>query len=641
MNGKRIFVSGGAGVIGLEMIPMLINRGALVMVGDLKARPTIFPSEVIYRQGDLNGMTEYEMRHFAPDVFIHLAATFERSAETYEFWEENFWHNLRLSHHLMTLVKDLPSLKRVVFASSYLIYEPSLYQFSSPSEEAVALCETDPVQPRNLTGMAKFAHELELRFIDQYRSRQFSTVCARIFRGYGRNSRDVISRWIRALLAKETITVYRPEGMFDYIYAPDSAEGLIRLSNTSSVTGIINLGTGRARRVQEIIDLLRGYFPDMKCIGKESNIPFEASQADMSQFIEQIGWMPEYDLERSIPEMIAFERMRMQNAVDSQEWPAAPVVLISSASRKVPLLRAVQDASRRVNINARVVSGDFSSDSLCSYVADEFWTMPATDDEMLETIIDGCRARNINVVLPTRDGELLFWAHHASILAENGITIIVSSPSALKICIDKQAFSDFGKANGLPVIPSTSRIEDLNADSYVVKERYGAGSRSIGLDLDRNQALAHAAILEHPVFQPFIDGTEFSVDAWVDSAHRVKGLVLRRRDSVSNGESQVTTTFSDQELELQARKVIETLKLRGPIVLQAIKDKKGEVHIIECNARFGGASTAGIAAGVDSLFWSLLEVYGIDVSNYPFIRTKSELRQVRVATDIYIYDPDL
>ena len=63
--------------------------------------------------------------------------------------------------------------------------------------------------------------------------------------------------------------------------------------------------------------------------------------------------------------------------------------------------------------------------------------------------------------------------------------------------------------------------------------------------------------------------------------------------------------------------------------------------MIECNARFGGASTTGIAAGVDSLFWSLLEARGVDVGDYPFIRIAGEIRQVRVPSDIYIHDPDL
>jgi len=52
----------------------------------------------------------------------------------------------------MTVAKDLPSLQRVVFASSYLIYDPALYQFATPQAHAVALKESDPILPRNLTG---------------------------------------------------------------------------------------------------------------------------------------------------------------------------------------------------------------------------------------------------------------------------------------------------------------------------------------------------------------------------------------------------------------------------------------------------------------------------------------------------------
>src|SRR4051794_16458707 len=129
MKGRRVFVSGGAGVIGLEIIPRLIARGAIVLVGDLKPRPSAFDPTVIYRHGDLNTMTLVELKAFAPDTFIHLAATFERSTETAGFWEENFLHNVRLSHHLITLCRDLKCLRRVVFASSYLIYDPARYQF--------------------------------------------------------------------------------------------------------------------------------------------------------------------------------------------------------------------------------------------------------------------------------------------------------------------------------------------------------------------------------------------------------------------------------------------------------------------------------------------------------------------------------
>ena len=122
MKNKRIFVSGGAGVIGREMVKKLVPQGAVVMVGDLSPIPDDFPKNVIYRRGDLNYITQQELDSFNPEIFFHLAATFERSTETYEHWEENFWHNIRLSNHLMTLMRNVPDLKRVVYASSYLIY---------------------------------------------------------------------------------------------------------------------------------------------------------------------------------------------------------------------------------------------------------------------------------------------------------------------------------------------------------------------------------------------------------------------------------------------------------------------------------------------------------------------------------------
>jgi carbamoyl-phosphate synthase large subunit len=154
LRGKRIFISGGNGVIGNELTTLLHGMGAVVFVGDLKPRPTHWPEEILYRRGDLNYITQEELRQFSPQIFFHLAATFERSTETYEFWDENRRHNVQLSTYLMSQMKDLPSLEKVVFASSYLIYDPKLYKFKSPAESAKRLVETDPIMPRNLTGAA-------------------------------------------------------------------------------------------------------------------------------------------------------------------------------------------------------------------------------------------------------------------------------------------------------------------------------------------------------------------------------------------------------------------------------------------------------------------------------------------------------
>ena len=638
MKGVRVFVSGGAGVIGQEMIPRLVERGAEIFTGDLKPRPGIFPKSVYYRQGDLNTLTCGELRAFSPQIFIHLAATFERSTESYGHWDDNFWNNVQLSHHLMTLHKDLPCLQRVVFASSYLIYNPALYQFPGPRATAVSLREDAQIFPRNLTGMAKLSHEIELQFLQCFKSGQFTSVCARIYRGYGRGSRDVISRWIRSLLAGEPVSIYQTEGIFDYIYAADSAEGLIRLADREDLTGIINLGTGIGRRVGDILDILREYFPDIQQHHRVSDALYEASCADMTLYQEKIGWRPEYSLETAIPEIIEYEKARISVRPDSQGKLGN--ILITSASRKTPLICAMQKAARRLNPDSLIIAGDANSNARTRYVADEFWQMPITCEEVITDLLHGCKERGVNVVLPTRDGELEFWSRHAQRFSEAGIHVVISPLESVRLCLDKFAFARFGLNQGFPFIPAYTDISEVSSDRFVVKERYGAGARFIGLDLDYKAAVAHARSLDAPIFQPFVEGREASIDAWLSSTYEIKGIVLRWRDQVIDGESAVTTTFRDQQLEALACTVLRELKLCGPVVMQVLVDSAGDFHIIECNPRTGGASTTGIAAGLDSLGWSLLESIGVDIKQVPFDRVPGEVRLVRVAHDLVSYDSD-
>jgi carbamoyl-phosphate synthase large subunit len=171
-----------------------------------------------------------------------------------------------------------------------------------------------------------------------------------------------------------------------------------------------------------------------------------------------------------------------------------------------------------------------------------------------------------------------------------------------------------------------------------VKERFGAGSKGIGLNLECQEAIAHSRKMMEPVFQPFIQGSEISIDCWMERSGAVKGVVLRRRDEVRNGESRITTTFRDKALESAAVQWFSALKLRGHAVMQVLIDENRQPRIIECNARFGGASTASIAAGLSSLRWSLLASSGQDVTHEAFIRRDGEIRQIRIPTDIHIHD---
>jgi carbamoyl-phosphate synthase large subunit len=315
-------------------------------------------------------------------------------------------------------------------------------------------------------------------------------------------------------------------------------------------------------------------------------------------------------------------------------------LLVASASAKIGLVRAAQDAVRRTNAQGLVVAGDSDCKAPARHVADAFWAMPAPVVDNLTDLLAGCRAREIGAVLPTRDGELAFWADVRERFAAEGIAVLVADPQSVRQCLDKLAFGQIAENTGLPIIPAALTPEECGEGPYVVKPRFGAGSAGIGLGLDLARARDHAARLEQPIFQPFVEGSEISIDAWMNRAGEPHGIVLRNRDRVVNGESQITTTFRAPAIEAQADAVLRALQLRGHAVMQAIVDAQERLHVIEINARFGGASTAAIAAGLDSLYWSLSEARDPDAVR-PFARIPGEIRQVRVTQDMIIHDPDV
>ncbi|MCK4339989.1 MAG: NAD-dependent epimerase/dehydratase family protein [Candidatus Cloacimonetes bacterium] len=304
---KKIIVTGGAGVIGQELIGELIALGAEVLCIDREPKPEEMASDVNYCKVDIMDMDINIIIDFKPEIIFHLAASFERTEETPEFWDINFRDNIIVSHKIIDAARKTDSLKKFIFASSYLIYSSSLHLFKEPAKAARLLNESDPLATRNLTGAAKYYAEKELDFMNATGAK-FVTVSARIFRVYGRGSRDIVSRWIRMALKNEELVVFRKENMFDYIYAGDVARGLMKVAEKVSTNMIINLGSGQSRRIKEVIKLIKRQIPNLKFKEVTENGHFEASCADMSAFSEIIGWRPELTLEEGIKKIIDYEK---------------------------------------------------------------------------------------------------------------------------------------------------------------------------------------------------------------------------------------------------------------------------------------------------------------------------------------------
>lgn len=312
-------------------------------------------------------------------------------------------------------------------------------------------------------------------------------------------------------------------------------------------------------------------------------------------------------------------------------------VLVTSISRKVPLLQAVREACEKLNQPYTLFGADVNHNVIGRYFVDEFCEMPSLNNLSISDLVKFCNENRIQAIIPTRDGELRYFAKFKEHLSSYGIQVMISELDAVNICLDKLSFYEDGRRYNLPVIP-TFTIFDNHGDisRWVVKERFGAGSNNIFINVSSEQVNECALELEYPIFQPFITGEEYSVDLYIDRTGKVKGCVCRKREFVLNGESQITTTVKNEKLERLCIDFVEKYQLYGHIVIQVLIDNENKFHIIECNCRFGGASTLSISVGLDSFYWFLLEVLGEDLNNYNFHRLNFEKRLVRYPKDLIV-----
>lgn len=309
LTNKKVLVTGASGVIGRELLRYLQEEGAEIMSVDRLPLPEGNWDGIKHVQKDLATDDLTELVEFNPEVIFHLAAAFERSEESPEFWDVNWHDNMLVSHNVVDLTKKMPDLKTFIFASSYLLYDTNQYM-SDELKDVKFLKETDEVYPRNLCGGAKFYTEKELEFIKELYLPDLRVVNARIYRVYGRGSNDIISRWVRMCLNNETLELYNKDNQFDYVFAGDVAQGLLKLSKSPEAEGIINLATGNPNPVENLINTFieEGILDKSNVVDHGTTESYEASCADISKLKEVTGWQPPTDLKIGIKKIIAYER---------------------------------------------------------------------------------------------------------------------------------------------------------------------------------------------------------------------------------------------------------------------------------------------------------------------------------------------
>jgi ADP-L-glycero-D-manno-heptose 6-epimerase len=267
MNDKTCLITGGAGFIGSNVAVALAQKGWRVVVSDWfedgnkwnnlhDATITDF-----LQPPELPAFLEREGGTL--DTVIHMGAI---SATTETDVDALVTNNIRLTLDLWEFCTraDVP----FIYASSAATYGDGEQGFTDDWSSAALL----QLRPLNAYGWSKLA--VDRRIVQDVEARRPvppQWVGLKFFNVYGPREehkgsmRSVISQFTPRILAGETVNLFRSHNpayedggqLRDFVHVDDCVAVILWLLDTPEVSGIFNLGTGKAR---SFLDLTNACF---------------------------------------------------------------------------------------------------------------------------------------------------------------------------------------------------------------------------------------------------------------------------------------------------------------------------------------------------------------------------------------------
>jgi len=317
-------------------------------------------------------------------------------------------------------------------------------------------------------------------------------------------------------------------------------------------------------------------------------------------------------------------------------------ILITSASRKVDLVRAFQKALETCG-GGTVIAVDASPFSAALYESQARFLVPHSHEpSFLPVLLDLCRTHQVRLLVPTRDEELPIFARSREAFEAAGTTVMVCDAHTVDLCQDKLAFVRFCLHEGFDV-PCLRAVDELRKDPLLfpvfVRDRRGKGSTRAYKIEDFRRLQEVLEVLRDPVIQEFVADPEYTVDLFADFSGTVISAVPRQRLKIFGGESFVGRTCCDAGLIEECRRLAQKLFLIGHNTIQCFFNGR-EIRFIEVNPRFGGGAALGFAAGVPTPEFLVRLAMGLPVE--PRLgRFERGLVMLRYTQDRFLREEDL
>ena len=272
----------------------------------------------------------------------------------------------------------------------------------------------------------------------------------------------------------------------------------------------------------------------------------------------------------------------------------------------VAVLRALQDRGHRV------VGVDSDPDAVGLALADESHVVPRSDDpHFLAALLRVVTVSSAQAMICTVAEEYAALSGAKEYLDEAGVRTLMPSAGTVATCLDKWAFHQAMTAAGLPVPATGLGKADGVPGPWIVKPRFGRGSRDVHVVPNQTRLRTALASTPQPLVQTQLTGREFTADVLVDASGAVLTVCPRWRLETKGGISTKGETFADDEVANVVSLVVKATGLVGPANVQGFVAEDGGVTIHEVNPRFSGGLPLTLHAGADVVTEYLREILGL------------------------------
>lgn len=300
-----VLFTGGAGFIGMHVVPMLLDRGYRIRLydsmtyrGNRDQVEAMLGDDVELVENDVRygGSVQRAMRGCESVIHFATVSINKSIADP----DESIDINMVGNHNVISAAAE-EGVRRLVFASSASVYgEPN----------SLPMAEDGPLNPLTPYCIGKHTGELLCSFYE--RQKKLSWIALRFFNVYGPGQKtsayytSVINHFINRVSSGEPPVIDgKGDQSMDFVHVHDVAAAVVAAVDAERSNLAINVGTGIQTSVADLAALLiDAVGSDVKPIFNPRDVLVTRRAADIARAAEVLGWAPTISVRDGMFELV-------------------------------------------------------------------------------------------------------------------------------------------------------------------------------------------------------------------------------------------------------------------------------------------------------------------------------------------------